>query len=106
MSRTTNSQAVTATAPKTGKKVRAKKIGVLIADDHTTFLEGLSSIIEMEGDMIVIGRATDGRQAVELWRKYRPNVTLLDLRMPDLDGVGVIDEIRQMDSFAKTIVLT
>jgi DNA-binding NarL/FixJ family response regulator len=50
--------------------------------------------------------ATDGRQAVDLWRKHRPSVTLLDLRMPVLDGVGVIEEIHQEDGAAKIIVLT
>jgi len=61
---------------------RAEKIRVLIADDHTTFLAGLTSIIDMERDMIVIAQATDGRQAADLWRKHRPSVMLLDLRMP------------------------
>src|SRR5258707_11789701 len=79
------------------KKDPAKKIEVLIADDHSTFLAGLTSIIDMEDDMIVVAQATDGRQAVDLWRKHRPTVTLLDLRMPVLDGVGAINEIRQED---------
>jgi DNA-binding NarL/FixJ family response regulator len=88
------------------KNASAKKIDVLIADDHTTFLAGLSSIIDMERDMIVVAQATDGRQAVDLWRKHRPNVTLLDLRMPVLDGVGAIDEIRREDGSARIVVLT
>jgi DNA-binding NarL/FixJ family response regulator len=88
------------------KNARAKKIEVLIADDHSTFLAGLSSIIDMERDMIVVAQATDGRQAVDLWLKHRPSVTLLDLRMPVLDGVGVIDEIRQEDAFAPILILT
>src|SRR5271170_1687912 len=87
-------------------KSRAKSIGVLIADDHTTFLAGLTSIIDMEDDMIVVAQATDGRQAVDLWRKHRPSVTLLDLRMPLLDGVGAIDQIRQEDDSARIVVLT
>jgi len=61
-------------------KSRAKSIGVLIADDHCTFLAGLTSIIDMEDDMFVVASATDGRKAAELWRKHRPSVTLLDLR--------------------------
>lgn len=91
---------------KGGKYVRTKKIEVLIADDHTTFLAGLSSIIDMERDMIVVAQATDGRQAVDLWRKFRPSVTLLDLRMPLLDGVGVIGEIRDEDDSARIVILT
>ena len=85
---------------------RAEKIRVLIADDHTTFLAGLTSIIDMERDMIVVAQATDGRQAADQWRKHRPGVTLLDLRMPMLDGVGVIDEIRREDASARIVILT
>ena len=88
------------------KKEPGKKIEVLIADDHSTFLAGLTSIIDMEDDMIVVAQATDGRQAVDLWRKHRPTVTLLDLRMPVLDGVVAINEIRQEDDSAQIVVLT
>jgi len=87
-------------------KSRAKSIGVLIADDHCTFLAGLTSIIDMEDDMFVVASATDGRKAAELWRKHRPSVTLLDLRMPVLDGVDVIDEIRREDPSARIVILT
>ena len=88
------------------KKEPAKKIEVLIADDHSTFLAGLTSIIDMEDDMIVVAQAANGRQAVDLWRKHRPTVTLLDLRMPVLDGVGAINAIRQEDDSAQIVVLT
>ena len=88
------------------ESARAEKIRVLIADDHTTFLAGLTSIIDMERDMIVVAQATDGRKASDQWRKHRPNVTLLDLRMPVLDGVGVIDEIRREDASARIVILT
>ncbi|HEY5704855.1 MAG TPA: response regulator transcription factor [Chthoniobacterales bacterium] len=82
------------------------KIRVLVADDHTMVLAGLSSIIGMQPDMVVVAEAPDGREAVELWRKHRPAVTLLDLRMPKLDGVGVIEEIRRQDAAASFIMLT
>ena len=88
------------------KNAPVEKIGVLIADDHSTFLAGLTSIIDMEDDMFVVAQATDGRQAVTLWQKHRPSVALLDLRMPILDGVGVIDEIRQQDPSARIVILT
>ena len=87
------------------KNSPVEKIGVLIADDHST-LAGLTSIIDMEDDMFVVAQATDGRQAVTLWQKHRPSVALLDLRMPILDGVGVIDEIRQEDPSARIVILT
>ncbi len=70
------------------------------------FLAGLTSIIDMERDMIVVAQATDGRQAADQWRKHRPNITLVDLRMPVLDGVGVIEEIRREDTSARIVVLT
>ena len=89
-----------------GESPSADKIRLLIADDHMTVLAGLASIIGMQRDMIVVAEAADGRQAVDLWRKHRPDVTLLDLRMPKLDGVGVIDEIRKEDTSARIILLT
>ena len=89
-----------------GKSSLADKIRILIADDHTTVLAGLASIIGMQPDMLVVAEAANGRQSVDLWRKHRPDVTLLDLRMPMLDGVGVIDEIRKEDTSARIIILT
>ncbi|HXM19757.1 MAG TPA: response regulator transcription factor [Terriglobales bacterium] len=89
-----------------GKSSPADKIRILIADDHTTVLAGLASIIGMQPDMIVVAEAVNGREAVDLWQKHRPDVTLLDLRMPKLDGVGVIDEIRKEDTSARIILLT
>jgi len=67
---------------------------------------GVSSIIGMQSDMEVVAEAENGRQAVELWHKHRPHVTLLDLRMPVLDGLGVINEICQQEPSAKFVILT
>jgi DNA-binding NarL/FixJ family response regulator len=95
-------------AKKTEKVVRGKKlrIRVLIADDHSVVREGLVSLIEDEADMRVAGEASNGREAVDLWKKHRPDVTLVDLRMPELDGVSVIKAIRADDQNARIIVLT
>ena len=82
------------------------KSRVLIADDHVTVLEGLAAIIGRQPDMMVVAEAADGQQAVELWAKHRPDVSLLDLRMPNLDGAGVIERIRDQDAAARVIVLT
>jgi len=90
--------------PQTGG--RADRIRVLIADDHVTVLEGLAAIIGRQTDMEVVAEAANGREAVDLWQKHRPDVTLLDLRMPILDGVGVIDEIRRQQASARIVVLT
>jgi DNA-binding NarL/FixJ family response regulator len=89
-----------------GENPSADKIRLLIADDHMTVLAGLASIIGMQRDMIVVAEAANGRQAVDLWLKHRPDVTLLDLRMPKLDGVAAIDEIRKEDTSARIIILT
>lgn len=83
-----------------------QKIRILIADDHTTVLAGVSSILGMQSDMEVVAEAENGREAVDLWHKHRPHVTLLDLRMPILDGVGVIREICQHEPSAKFVILT
>jgi DNA-binding NarL/FixJ family response regulator len=89
-----------------GESPKADKIRLLIVDDHMTVLAGLASIIGMQRDMIVVAEAANGRQAVDLWRIHRPDVTLLDVRMPKLDGVGAIDEIRKEDTSARIIILT
>ena len=79
---------------------------MLIADDHVTVLEGLAAIIGRQPDMMVVAEAADGQEAVDLWTEHHPDVTLLDLRMPTLDGVGVIENIRKQDASARFIVLT
>ena len=85
---------------------QSDRIRVLIADDHVTVLEGLAAIIGRQTDMKVVAQAANGREAVDLWQKHRPDVTLLDLRMPALGGVGVIDQIRRQQATARIVVLT
>ena len=93
----------TAPASNTGNKRQAPggrksdPIRILIADDHTVVRDGLAAIINQERDLDVVGEAGDGRKAVELWKEQRPHVTLMDLRMPGLDGVNAIYEIRAVD---------
>ena len=92
--------------PKANDTSKKPRIGILIADDHSVLRQGLVSLIGFESDMMVVGEAGNGREAVELWKRHRPEVTLLDLRMPELDGVGVIKQIRADDENARIIVLT
>jgi DNA-binding NarL/FixJ family response regulator len=93
--------------PQAGPKNQSPdKIRVLIADDHVTVTAGLASIIGMQSDMMVVAEAVNGREAVDQWRKHRPDLALLDLRMPVLDGVGAINDIRTEDASAHVIVLT
>jgi two-component system NarL family response regulator len=96
---------------KEGKKrgMNGKKkecIRILIADDHSVVREGLVSLVKRKSDMTVVGEASNGREAFDLWKEHRPDVTLLDLRMPELDGVGAINKIRELDENARIIVLT
>ena len=88
------------------KQQSPAQIRVLIADDHVTVREGLAAIIERQPDMAVVAEAADGRDCVVRWLECRPDVALLDLRMPILDGVGAIEEIRREDSSARLIILT
>jgi DNA-binding NarL/FixJ family response regulator len=84
----------------------ANSIRVLIADDHVTVREGLVAIISRQTDMVVVGDAANGQEATELWLKHHPHITLLDLRMPVMDGVRATEEIRKHDSTAKIVILT
>jgi len=83
-----------------------KRIRVLIAEDHSLVRRGLAAIINMEEDVTVVGEAGDGEQAIEQWRRLRPDVVLMDLRMPRLEGVEAIKRIRAEDPKAGIIVLT
>lgn len=84
----------------------AARIRVLIADDHVTVREGLTAIVGRQPDMVVVAEAATGRDAADLWRQHRPDVVLLDLRMPVLDGVDAMIEIRRQDPAARIVVLT
>ncbi|MGH8562836.1 MAG: response regulator [Gammaproteobacteria bacterium] len=82
------------------------EIRILIADDHLVVREGLVAILNRQNDMAVIGEAGDGREAFEQWRKLRPDITLMDLRMPEMSGVEAIEAIRREDAKALIIILT
>jgi len=82
------------------------RIRVLIADDHAVVRDGLVAMISRWPDTTVVAEAQNGRDAVEQWKRHRPDVTLLDLRIPLLDGVDAIEQIRQVDPAARVILLT
>lgn len=92
-------------APQPGE-IGDASIRVLIADDHSVVRRGLAAIINMEEDVVVVGQAGDGVEAIELWRQLQPDVVLMDLRMPRMEGVEAIRRIRAEDPEAGIIVLT
>lgn len=81
-------------------------IKVLVADDHRMVREGLIRLLELDGDIEVIGQADDGYECLNLVNKTEPDVVLLDLNMPNLDGLQVLNIMRQQKMKSKTIVLT
>lgn len=81
-------------------------IRVLCVDDHPLVRKGIASILANEADMELIGEAGNGREAVELFKQSHPDVTLMDLRMPEMDGVQATRAIRNEFPEAKIIALT
>jgi DNA-binding NarL/FixJ family response regulator len=86
--------------------MRLETIRVLIADDHPVVCRGLAAMIRSEPGMSVAGQASDGQQAVQMFREHEPDVTLMDLRMPVMGGVEAILTIRKSFPGAVFIVLT
>ena len=81
-------------------------ISILIADDHPLILAGLSALLGAMPEFRLLAQASDGVQAVELYRQHKPDVTTLDLNMPRLHGVGAIEQIRAEDASASIVILT
>jgi DNA-binding NarL/FixJ family response regulator len=81
-------------------------IRVLCVDDHPLVRKGIASILANEADMELVGEANNGREAVEMFKQFKPDVVLMDLRMPDLDGTSATRLIRQEVPEAKIIALT
>ena len=83
-----------------------EQIRVLCVDDHPLVRKGIASLLSTEADMVLTGEASTGREALELFRRFQPDVTLMDLRLPDLDGVTVTRMIRQEFPDARILALT
>ena len=81
-------------------------IRLLLVDDHAIVRDGVASLIAPEADMIVVGEASNGAEAVDAFHNLRPDVTLMDLQMPEKDGVDAITDIRSKTPGARIIVLT
>lgn len=84
----------------------AEKIKVLIVDDHQVVRQGLRTFLELQEDIVVVGEATDGEMGVELVRQKQPDVVLMDLVMPRLDGIAATRQVKALAAGTKVIALT
>lgn len=83
-----------------------RKIKILTVDDHPLLREGIAAVIQGEEDMSIVGEASNGREAIDVFSSLRPDVTLMDLQMPGQNGIDAIAAIRQVHPQARVIVLT
>ena len=81
-------------------------IRVLAVDDHALLRDGIAALIGNQSDMELVGEASNGREAVELFRQHQPDVTLMDLQMPEMGGIDALSAIRGEFPEARIIVLT
>lgn len=83
-----------------------KAIKIIIADDHKMVREGIRQLLELDGDIQVIAEADDGQQCIELLKKQRPDVLLLDINMPNMNGLKVLEELKMQGIKQKVLILT
>lgn len=81
-------------------------ISVLLADDHTVVRDGLRAILEAQGDIKVVGDAANGREAVNLVLKLKPDITIVDITMPELNGIDAASRMRQLSPSTEIIILS
>jgi DNA-binding NarL/FixJ family response regulator len=86
--------------------MNSDRIRVLSVDDHALLREGICAIVNAQSDMVVAGTASNGKEAIEAFRVLRPDITLMDLRLPDLSGIDVTMAIRAEFPDARIIILT
>lgn len=84
----------------------ANPIRVLSADDHALLREGIAAVVTAQSDMVMVAQASTGRDAIQLFREHRPDVTLMDLRMPDIGGIDAMMAILAEFPEARILMLT
>ena len=85
---------------------QSNKIRLLIADDHGVVRLGLMGLISFEEGLEVVAQATDGKEAIDLYQKHRPDIVIMDVRMPAVDGLDAVGAIRALDPASKLILIT
>jgi len=83
-----------------------RRIRVVLADDHQLVLEGLRAVLQQEPDIEVVAAVTDGARLLEAVERHRPDMVVLDLRMPKVDGLACLRRIREMEGDTRVLVLT
>ncbi len=83
-----------------------KPIRVLLVDDHVIFRKGVKTVLTEHADLHIIGEAEDGHQAVDLARRLKPDLILMDINMPNLDGLGALERILKEDASIQIVMLT
>src|SRR5689334_2213876 len=82
------------------------KIRIVVADDHPIFRDGLCKLLALEEDFEVVAQAQDGREVLDVLQQYEPDILLLDLKMPGLDGLGTLQRLQAARNRTRVIVLT
>src|ERR1041384_4438204 len=92
-------------SPQTTEKKKST-VRILLADDHPIVRDGLKKLLQLEEDFEVVGEASDGREVLDKVQEMDPDVLLLDLRMPNLDGLSALQALQQINKRTRVIVLT
>src|SRR5689334_24930952 len=92
--------------PSTGEPSGKQKIRIVVADDHPIFRDGLCRLLALEEDFEVVAQASDGRQVLEVLQQLEPDILLLDLKMPGLDGLATLQRLQASRNRTRVIVLT
>jgi DNA-binding NarL/FixJ family response regulator len=82
------------------------KIRIVICDDHTLFVEGVKAMLRNESSLEIVGEARDGRQAVEMVQQHKPDVILMDVSMPDMNGFDATRRVHEFNAGVKVLMLT